>query len=290
MRYIWAVTVVLFPFFAYASHCQVPSSIRPLVTSDTFTTLKNYPDIRRNLHQLKHLCVHKINFVEGKQHWEMLLVTHPKHAKGFFWFLPHDNENTAFDSAIYAVRQYGGGFLSVLSGGKRYHQGQDPNRNFSESLYKEPSCRFQKAPSPYYTQTIFKIIDVYKGRSAPYLSIHNNTNAGGISVLRSSSNVRSYPAYPLEKIKRGKGLADEDNLVYIAGRHSVPSRKKLNKLLQNGLNVKYEMVRSSNNDCSMSKYIVLGKHTDRYYNIEAQHGDVATQRRMIDLLVRRIMR
>jgi len=40
----------------------------------------------------------------------------------------------------------------------------------------------------------------------------------------------------------------------------------------------------------MSNYVVLGKGTDRYYNIEVQHGDAPTQRKMIDILMRRILR
>ncbi len=281
---------VLFPVSLFAMSCSAPLSVQPFIVSSDISLLKRYPDVRRNLYSLKQLCVHKIAFNEGKQHWEMLLINHPKSSKGLFWFLPHDNENTAFDSAVYAVSRYGGGFLSILSGGSRYHAGQDPNRNFSKSKYKEPSCQYQKAPSPVYTQHVFQIIDSYKKRSYPYLALHNNTNGGGISVLKSSKTVHSYPAYPVKTIKNGHGLKDEDNLVYIAGKSPLPPANKLKKLLANGLNVRYETVHKSNNDCSMSNYVVLGKKSSRYFNIEAQHGDAITQRKMIDLLVRRVMR
>jgi hypothetical protein len=281
---------VLFSVFLLAMSCHVPSSVQPFVVSSDMSQLKRYPDVRRNLHSLKQLCVHKIAFDEGKQHWEMLLINHPKSPKGLFWFLPHDNENTAFDSAVYAVSRYGGGFLSVLSQGHRYHAGQDPNRNFSKNKHKEPSCQYQKAPSFGYTHHVFQIIDSYKKRSYPYLALHNNTNGGGVSVLKSSKTVHSYPAYPIQMIKNGHGLKDEDSLVYIAGKSPFPPESKLKKLLSNGLNVKYETVYQSHNDCSMSNYVVLGKQSSHYFNIEAQHGDAITQRKMIDLLVRRIMR
>jgi hypothetical protein len=284
------VTIALFPVWLIASLCSIPSSLQSYITADTLSSLRAYPDVRRNFRNIKHLCIHKVAFNEGKQHWEMLLVTNPKHPKGLFWFLPHDNENVAFDSAVYAVGRYGGGFLSVLSSGSRYHAGQDPNRNFSNNKHKEPTCRHQKSASPIYTRNVFSIIDAHKGRSIPYLALHNNTNGGGVSILRSSKSVRSYPAYPVKKIKNGRGLMDEDSLVYIAGKSPMPPRSKLNKLIKNGLNVRYEAVRSTNNDCSMSNYVVLGKKSTRYYNIEAQHGDAVTQRKMIDLLVRRIMR
>lgn len=236
------------------------------------------------------MCTYTVAFTEDQQHWKMLLVFHPKRPRGAFWFLPHDNEDTAFDSAVYAVKRYGGGFLSVLSGGSRYHQGQDPNRNFSGSCHKLKSCRYQKSASPRYTKTVFGIIDSFRGAGFPYLALHNNTDRGGVSILKSSKSVRSFLAYPKEKVRGGRGLADEDSLVYIAGKSSMPPRRKIEKLLHYGIHTKYEIVNRSNNDCSMSNYVVLGKGTDRYYNIETQHGDASTQRKMIDILMRRILR
>ena len=123
----------------------------------------------------------------------------------------------------------------------------------------------------------------------PYLALHNNTNGGGVSVLKSSKSVQSFLAYPREQVTHGKGLKDEDSLVYIAGSHSKPPSRKINRLLHEGMHVKYERVNRTNNDCSMSNYVVLGKHSERYYNIEAQHGDGRTQRKMIDKLMEHIM-
>jgi hypothetical protein len=56
------------------------------------------------------------------------------------------------------------------------------------------------------------------------------------------------------------------------------------------MNVKYEIVSPANNDCSMSNYVVLGKHTSRYYNIEAQHGHTRVQKKMVDLLMKKIVK
>jgi len=284
--------LLLLPILLYPQNkqCTLPHSVEKLITKRGLTALKNYPDIRRNYKRLKNLCVNLISFREGRYRWDMLLVTHPGSSHGAFWFLPHDDENSAFDAAIYAVRKYGGGFLSVVSGGKRYHSGQDPNRNFSSSTRKIASCRYQKGASPLYTKYVFSIINAYRSSGMPYLALHNNTNGGGVSILRSSHSVRSFLAYPREKIKRGRGLMDEDSLIYIAGTSAYPSKSKLNALLHRGINVKYESVNRANNDCSMSNYVVLGKRSTRYYNIETQHGDVRTQRRMIDILMGQIMR
>jgi hypothetical protein len=122
----------------------------------------------------------------------------------------------------------------------------------------------------------------------PYLALHNNTNKCGVSVLRQSRTVRSFTPYTLEKIQKGKGLADEDNLIYIAGKSKQIPDKKISTLTASGFNVKYETVSPTVNDCSMSNYVVLGKRSTKYYNIEAQHGQTAIQKHMVDLLMKKI--
>ena len=275
MKLILLITLFLFTLSAKEN----------LIIKQGIQNLKNYPDIKRNYSYLKGLKVSLIGFKEGSITWHMLLVINPKAPKGPFWFLPHDNENSAFTSAIYAIKRYGGGFLAVVNNDNRYNMGQDPNRNFSLSPTKEPSCKYQMAPSLIYTQTIMQIINRYKSPNMPYLALHNNTNRGSISALKSSPKVKSFLAYPKSKVLSSKGLADEDSLVYIAGTSPNPPMNKVKKLLKMGLNVKYEYVTSANNDCSMSNFIVLN-YGDNYYNIETEHGKVAIQKEMIDRLMR----
>ena len=246
-------------------------------------SLSQIRDIKRNAKALKGLKISLIEFKENNFLWKMLLVLNPKKPKGAFWFLPHDNENSAFDSAIYAVKKYGGGFLAVVNGDRRYNRGQDPNRNFSYSKTRE--CKLQLAPSFIYTQKVMEIINRYKAPNMPYLALHNNTNRGGISILKNSRYTKSFLAYPKEVVLQGKGLADEDSLIYIAGTSPTPPKEKVAKLLNAGLNVKYEIVTPQNNDCSMSHFIVLN-YGENYYNIEAQHGKTAVQKEMIDRVMR----
>ena len=130
-----------------------------------------------------------------------------------------------------------------------------------------------------------EIINRYKAPNKPYLALHNNTNRGGISILKTSKQTKSFLAYPKEIVLQGKGLADEDSLVYIAGTSPTPPKTKVAKLLNAGLNVKYEIVTPQNNDCSMSNFIVLN-YGENYYNIEAQHDKTAIQKEMIDRLMR----
>lgn len=280
---------MLFFYFAttiVGAKCELPSSIKSLSKNISIEKIKS-TDIRRNYKLLKNLCVNQISFQEENYNWKMLLVTHPKNPKGAFWFLPHDNENTAFDAGVYAVRKYGGGFLAVMADNSRYFKGQDPNRNFGDTKRVSKVCSKQKHPAPIYSKTVFKIINEYRKISYPYLALHSNSNGGGVSMLRSSKTVLSYPAVDAITKSSG-GLKDEDTLVYTAGTAKKPNSSKLKDLLSMGLNTKYEIVDRTNNDCSMSNYVVLRVGTNDYYNIETQHGDLNTQKIMIDRLMRLI--
>ncbi|SFV57055.1 hypothetical protein MNB_SV-6-681 [hydrothermal vent metagenome] len=269
--------------------CERPAFIKALTLSSTLKSLERYPDIKRNYQSLKGLCVDQISFKEGKYQWKMLLVTHPRQSKGPFWFLPHDNEQTAFASAIYATKRYGGGFLAVMANDRRYFEGQDPNRNFGNTVRTARNCKKQNYPAPIYSKVIFSIIDHYKYRSFPYLALHNNLDGkGSISILKESNNITNYRAYShISKGSKG-GLNDEDSLIYIAGTDKTPNRSKLNALLKKGINTRYERVDTNNNDCSLSNFVVLNRHSTNYYNIETQHGDLETQKRMIDMLMQLI--
>ena len=63
----------------------------------------------------------------------------------------------------------------------------------------------------------------------------------------------------------------------------------ISRLRRLKLNVIYEHVRPNRNDCSLSNYLLLKRGTGlgQYFNIEVVHGDTATQRKMIDTLLRK---
>ncbi len=290
---IWVIVYIVMVTSSLAEaedHCVLPKELFPFTQTNSQKSLLKYSDIKRNTKYLRSLCTHKIVFTEGRFKWEMLLVYNPNHKKGPFWFLPHDNENSAFDAAIYAVDKYGGGLLSVLSSGDRYFHGQDPNRNFGTDIQTAQICSKQKYPAPLYSKVVFNIIDTYRGSGFPYLALHNNSDgwignggSGTISILKSSASVQSYPSGTVYQGK-AKGISDEDSLIYIAGTEKIPPQKKLKVLNHSGIHIKYEVVSKKNNDCSMSNYVVL-KKGGNYYNIETEHGDVRSQKKMIDKLM-----
>lgn len=275
---------------ASSDSCKLPKNLISYSNTESQKSLLEYNDIKRNNKNIKSLCLHQISFTEGKYNWKMLLVYNSKYSKGPFWFLPHDDEESAFDSAIFATQKYGGGFLSVLSNGKRNFKGQDPNRNFGADKQTTKVCKQQKHPAPVFSKLIFNIIDTYRTPGLPYLALHNNSNGwygnggkGTISILKSSSTGQAYPSGKVS-INKSNSIQDEDSLVYIAGTQSVPSQKKLKALIDLGIHTKYEVVNKNNNDCSMSNYVVLNK-SGNYYNIETEHGDHHSQKIIIDKLM-----
>ena len=75
------------------------------------------PDFARNRTALQDgaLCVQIVSFVEAGLKWTLEVIAHRKRA-GPLWAVPHDNENAAFNTAVYAVRRYGGVIVAVETG------------------------------------------------------------------------------------------------------------------------------------------------------------------------------
>ncbi len=259
-------------------NCPLPDHLNKTVKQELLSSASAAADIKHNSWSMGGLCADRIIFYDHGKKWQMLLVRNLKKPVGPFWYLPHDNENSAFSAAVYAAKKYGGGFLAVEANGNRYASGKDPNRNFKTSSA--------------YTRTVFGIIDSFRGKNMPYLALHSNRNGhrnnggeGTVSMRVTDTHTLSFPAGTI-KIGRNKGLGDEDSLVYLSGRDL--DRKKINALNAKGLNVKFELVNGRANDNSMSNYIALHRSGIGYVNIEAEDGDVSTQKKMIDRVMQLI--
>ncbi|MEA3278765.1 MAG: hypothetical protein U9Q81_26390 [Pseudomonadota bacterium] len=277
------------PLSVDAGHFRYAMSKVPTDCVDP--ALSDYPDIKRNLAAIRsaRLCYRREVVKEGSFSWEFHIFRHAKDRDGPFWLLPHDDENTAFEAAVYAVDTYGGGFLAIDSGQNRHVRGQDPNRNFSRTGGESMLCREQARPAPKYTAAV---IGHFKGhRRFPYLSLHNNANRwagdggrGTISVSRRSSVLRGFSS----GVATGE-YRDEDNLVFIAGLRPYEldrqAQRKVSALNRLGLNVVYKQVTSKSFNCSLSDYVIRNRLGD-YYNVEAQHGRSKIQKGMIDRLMK----
>ena len=281
LLYTAVITLTLMGFTGCVKlNCPLPEDLNKTVKKETLSSASASADIKRNSWSMGDLCANRISFVDNGRKWNLILVRNTKQPNGPFWYLPHDNENTALDAAVYAAKKYGGGFLAVEAGGNRYAGGKDPNRNFSAGST--------------YTKSIIRIIDTFKPAQMPYLALHNNKNShrqfggeGTVSMRVSSASTKSYPA---GEIKAGSkaGMHDEDNLVFLAGRSI--DRTKIQALNNIGVNVKYELVNARSYDKSMSHYTALYQSRHGYVNIEAEEGDAATQKMMIDKVMKLIYR
>ena len=255
-------------------NCPLPKTLQHTVMQIPFKS-SNTQDLMRNQWSMSGLCIDRIRFKENGHTWQMLLVRNIQHPNGPFWFLPHDNENTAFDAAVYAVKKYGGGFLSIESGDNRFFRRKDPNRYFR--------------PNSTYSHQVLNIINTFKPSSLPYLTLHSNKEGhmelggeGTVSMRICSDNTLSCPAGDIE-CGRGMGIRDEDCLVYLAGKHI--DSTEIGKLNRMGLHVKFEKVNSQTYDNSLSNYITLYLPDKKYFNIETEEGDLSTQKEMIDRVI-----
>ena len=276
--YLYLSSILLFTTGCVKLNCSLPEKLDHTVTKIPLSSSSDAPDLKRNSWSMGNLCANRISFYASGQQWTLLLVRNSKKPHGPFWYLPHDNENSALDAAVYATNTYGGGFLSIEASGKRYASGRDPNRQFKKSSN--------------YTKKVFKIIDTFKEENMPYLTLHSNKNghsnyggSGTVSMRVSSSRIKSYPSGTIE-VGTKEGLKDEDNLIYLSG--SKVDKQKIEALNNMGIHVKYELVDNRSNDNSMSNYVVLNRVKDSYINIESEDGDIQTQKEMIDKVMKLI--
>jgi hypothetical protein len=232
-----------------------------------------------------------IQFEEESQTWLLQTLRNPEKPDGPLWFVPHDNENVAFDTAIYGLITYGGTLIAVETGGYRENLGgdkkcQDPNRNFD--IGKGALCPLQRSHSVKFTKAI---LDRWN-RKDPIIALHSNTAGGSISVDRAPKPTERYPgktdAVPAN---RRSLFAPDDTLVFvapIAGSKRVAAYK--DTLNANGVNVLWEHVDLKRNDCSLSNYAALSK-MENYFNVEVAHsherGSVSerAQQEIVDIIM-----
>jgi hypothetical protein len=245
-------------------------------------------DVRRNAAVFEAdstLCLSELQFEENGLTWSLTIVDNTRHPKGPTIYLPHDNEDSAFDTALYGIRKYGGKMVAVEAGDSREFKGQDPNRNFGETAKSTAPCNdMRRKPAPLFTQFMLDL----RGASPNFiLTLHNNANghsgnggSGGISVERSSSVMKG--------LKAPNG-GDEDDAILLAGTQPFEKDQKAQRAAayfhKAGINVIYEHVLAERNDCSFSNYVVLNKIAP-YYNVEAEHGHTAQQKAMLDVLMK----
>jgi hypothetical protein len=249
------------------------------------------PDIDRNKQLIddEAICLSVIEFLENGLKWRVQVLESGR--PGNNWVVLHDDENTAFDSALYAIVRYGGKVVDVdLQPSTRSDAFVDPNHNFAITDDQRKTCGGPiRHAAPIFTSTIIEQLD-----APPYLALHNNYDghfrsggSGNISVRHSTQGLFGLPAY--DAVER---LADEDNFIIVSGLTPPGDltdrmHQLTDELRNSGINVIYEYIQEDSYDCSLSNYLLLygGTEPGQYFNIEAEAGDYLSQITMIDALV-----
>ena len=239
-------------------------------------------DFRRNSAALADpaFCVAEAKFDERRHKW--IVHTIDSGRPGPLWPVMHDDEDTAFDNAVYGLARYGGVLVAVETGGKRNQDGVDPNRNFSADGV---GCsKIGKDAAPLFTA-------LFRPRylaGQPIIALHANQGAristGGLGHVSMDAAPRSMRVVP--SADKGSELADTHTLVLLAATDptAAPIEERADALSGSGVNVVIEPVRKGRGDCSLSNDAVLSGH-DAYYNVTVDGEDGDKQRRIIDMIM-----
>ena len=264
------------------------SSFGSGICSDTGFTFDR--DIKRNFDQIKSagICVNEVEINDVYVKWRIQILSNGQ--KDPLLVLLHDDENTAFDSAIYALSKYGGQAISIHSQiGTKEGIVPDPNRNFVVSMDEAQQCGNQQTDLPNEYSAWFS--ERIKGKTV--IALHNNENGtfinGGKGNFALGYNSSRYLS--LSAINKDGRLSDFDNVVLVSGLAKYQSLPKerlhlIKELRLKGVNVIYERVKLNTYDCSLSNYSILNKKgkVKYYFNIEAEQNDYSSQKQMVDIL------
>jgi hypothetical protein len=194
----------------------------------------------------------------------------------------HDDEATAFDIAVQALKTHGGRFMTVDTGGHRNQDGIDPNRNFSADGIGCP--KLGDSASPRFTGAFREAFDP----AQPLIVLHNNVGkpipTGGLGHVAMDTVPREMRVWK---------ASDPDG--ELAGKHSLVllAAADLNEpavetwaegLSAKGVNVVVEPVSQKAADCSLSNFAVLAGQSN-YFNVTVDKDDGEAQRRIVELIM-----
>jgi hypothetical protein len=237
----------------------------------------------RNAAEWAGLAVARLSFRENDYDWQAFRITNAVVPDGPAWIVLHDSENPAFDSALVALRNYGGTLIAVTTAGaartmspgpkspaglrcQRETSGKhcDPNRNFGPD-------------TPLFTATILSI----RAPGQPVIAIHTNTRgiqgdrhggSGSVSLRLASGAVKP-GSWPKPPVSKPGGMNDDSFvLVPVPTLPAAPDAACGAKLVAAGINFYYERVQAASDDGSLSNHILL-RAPGAFFNLEARHPE-----------------
>ncbi len=250
---------------------KIVTQVDPLVmASDDFLRLAD-PGLWRGLD------VKRIEFRDDRAFWRLYRIANTRQPDGPLWFVPHDNENAAFQAAILAVRAFGGVVIAIeearsvdgpdsrMNGDVAYGRPIDPNRNFSDDTPNYANAILTDLGNP--PRLIVALHTNEPGYKASESTCAppgaTDTGRGEISILLCSQ------VYSPRRSVSGRWPFDDTDSVAIVSyldNHSPFSGFCAKPLLNADMNIMFEHVVTS--DGSLSNYALL--HGLPYVNFETQ--------------------
>jgi hypothetical protein len=238
-------------------------------------------DFKRNAEVLSGnaFCIAEETFRERRRSWTIQTIRTSR--AGPLWAVMHDDEDMSFDSAVEALKAYGGTLVTVDTGGKRNLDGIDPNRNFSADGIG--CAKLGKDAAPKYTAFFRALMS-----GEPIIALHNNfggkVSTGGLGHVSMESVPKDMQA---SAATDGKSpLAGERSLVLLVSPIPVTATSETRAAALNarGINVMIEGIRDEKGDCSLSNYALLTGHSD-YLNVTVDQGQRDVQRQIVDIIM-----
>ena len=223
------------------------------------------------------LSVTRVEFREDRAFWRAYRIVNLRKPNGPLWFVPHDNENGAFQAAVYAVRSFGGVVIAVEEA--RSLAGPDDRRNADVTYGKpiDPNRNFRD-DTPNYAATLLADL---QGGGRMIVALHTNepgydasestcgprppanTGKGEISVLLCSD---LYSPRPSVGAQWPYDDTDSVAIVSYLGDRSPASGFCARALSAADMNIMFEHVVTS--DGSLSNYALMRGLP--YVNLETQ--------------------
>jgi hypothetical protein len=225
-------------------------------------------------------CIAEEKFKERRRHWTIATIKTSR--PGPLFAVMHDDEDQSFDSAVAALKTYGGTLVAVDTGGKRNQDGIDPNRNFSADGI---GCKkLGKDATPKYTEFFQKLFDPAR----PIIALHNNTGAristGGLGHVSMDDVPKDMEKEPSDN--PDAPLTGDQTLVLMTSPVPVTTtvRSAADELNAKGINAIVEPVSEGKGDCSLSNYASLSGHPN-YFNVTVGKDEGEKQQKLIDAIL-----
>lgn len=205
---------------------------------------------------------------------------------GLDYLVLHDDENTAVEAGLEAVRRHGGRLVELRAQGERNVvftvAGRrfrfDPNRAFTDAgaaatLAAQSPAHRSRAALAAVRGFAGDVVEAYLGDATGFVvTLHNNTDGGYSAASYAPGGSLAGDAADVH-LPAG---ADPDDFFFVT------TRELFDALAGRGFAVVLQDNEAVTNDGSLSVW--AGRRGLPYVNVEAQHGKVETQIEMLEAL------